>query len=435
MAQTTNVNLRIAPYKGKMYLFLQTKGTTTQRKRLIPGIEEPDLKNWDNKKQCFMSPTVKAIADNATLQTYLHGWQLVNETYTPASCDELLKVYEKAVLVQDKGTVTVKKTTLGDFIRQMIDEQRNCTGHFIQKPSSTYQQYLNLLRKLELQGRIINTPIDEITNAHCVQFSDYILDELHGTNYKNLMKWFVSVHNKAVEQGRNSHRFTFRASANAPQKEARRIRSLSIDQLAKFEAFDLSLLLNASTPKKTVQQYELYRDFAVFLYEMKLRPIDTVKLTYDNIYADEQGTVFIQYTPEKKKNSNVHPTQCPMSEKAKAIVRKYKGQSSRGYIFPFALNEYEWDYTDPADYKRHYSKWNRLLEQINTFLHKLEKPLKFRGLSLYMFRHTAFTVACKEMRESYFEIAAHGGTSVQMLEKHYVATGYNTQGKFNIQNL
>lgn len=65
----------------------------------------------------------------------------------------------------------------------------------------------------------------------------------------------------------------------------------------------------------------------------------------------------------------------------------------------------------------------------------MEKPLKFKGLTLYMFRHTAFTVACKEMKESYFEIASHGGTSVKMLEDHYVATGYNVKSKFNISNI
>jgi len=438
MTQKTNVNIRVAPLNGKLYLFVQTKGTSTQRKRLIPGIEEPDLQHWDAKGQCFKVATEKAISDNSTIRTFRNGFELVNEQFLPETCDELLRLYNNAVLVKNESTFTVKikKTTLGDFINKMIEEQRSCTGHFIKKPSSTYQQYLNLLRKLENEGRIIETPIDEIENAHCIQFSDYILHQLNGTNYKNLMKWFVAVHNKAVEQGRNRNQFTFKASANAPKKDASRIRSLSKEQLTKFEEFDLSQLVNGSTPKKTVRQYDLYRDFALFLYEMKLRPIDTVKLAYDNILVDDQGTVIIEYVPEKKKNYKAEEVvQSPMTTKAKAIVRKYKGQSSKGYIFPFALNEYDWDYTNPESYKRHYSKWNRLMEQINTFLHKMEKPLKFKGLTLYMFRHTAFTVACKEMKESYFEIASHGGTSVKMLEDHYVATGYNVKGKINIGEL
>lgn len=431
----TKVNIRVAPLNGKLYLFLQTKGTSVQRKRLIPGLDEPELSHWSQKDQKINAATTKAIANNATIKTFRDGFELINNTFLPDTCDELLRLYNQATFVKNESTVRIKKETLGDFLWKMIEEQKNCTGHFIQKPSSTYQQYLNLYHKLESEGRIIDVPIDEIDNQHCIRFSDYILNQLKGTNYKNLMKWFVAVHNRSVEQGKNNNQFSFKVSASAPQKDASAIRALTKDQLAKFENYDLSLLLNESTPKKTVKQYDLYRDFALFMYEMKLRPIDTVKLTYNNVLVDEQGTVIIEYVPEKKKNNHVGSTQCPMSEKAKAIVRKYKGQSSKGYIFPFALNEYDWNYTDPANYRRHYAKWNRLLEQINTFLGKMEKPLKFHELTLYIFRHTAFTVACKEMKESYFEIAAHGGTSVKMLEDHYVATGYNVQRKCDINKL
>lgn len=439
MAQdNTKVKIRVARYNGKLYLFAQTKGTSERRKRLIPGIEEePNWKFWNDKAQEFEKDYINALQLNSTIKTFRHGFDMVNENFLPETCDDLMKLYNQALFVKNETTVTVtiKKETLGDFLQGMIDEQKKCIGHFIQSPSSTYQQYINLLHKLQDEGHIINTPIDEIDNSHCIRFSDYALHELKGTNYRNLMKWFISVHNKAVTQGKNSHVFNFSIKDNAPKKDAMRIRSLTKDQLSKFEAYDLSLLLQAATPKKTVQIYELYRDFALFMYEMKLRPIDTVKLTYGNICEDEHGNFVIEYVPEKKKNYQDDFTQCPLTEKARQIIRKYKGQSTKGYIFPFALNERDWDYTTPASYKLHYAKWNRLLEQINTFLHKLEKPLKFKGLTLYMFRHTAFTVACKEMKESYFEIAAHGGTSLKMLEDHYVATGYQIKGKANINEV
>lgn len=430
MAQSTEtkVNLRVSPYKGRLFLFAQTKGTDQQKRRQIPGLENiaVDLSKWDKKEQRFNAPTTEAIAANSAIRTFVDGYKLVNETFTPATCAELFETYDRSTKIMAKGAAVIKKKTLGDFIIEMIDEQRTCTGHFMQLPSSTYQQYLALLRKLEKEGKLIDTPIEDIANRHCVQFSNYILKDLGGVNYKNLMKWFIAVHNKAVNLCENDHPFSFDMSDYIPRKTMEEgIRSLTPKQLETFEAYELELLLSPSTPKKALESYELYRDFAIFMYECKLRPIDTVKMRYDNIKVSVDGLDFIKYVPEKKKNLKEQPVvKCPMTEKAKLIAEKYKGQSSQGYVFPFALNEYQWDYSDPVQYKRHYSKWNRLLGEINAFLHKMEEPLGFQGLTLYMFRHTAFTIACKEMKQSYFEIAAYGGTSIKMLEDHYVSTGF-----------
>ena len=423
------VNLRVAPLDDSIYLFAQTKGTTKQRRRQVPGIVNPDFSTWDRKKQMFMAPTMDAIANNAAIATFKNGFELINNSFMPATCDELIMLYDNATVVKDDGSIVIKKMTVGDFINQIITEQKTCTKHFIQKPSSTYQLYLNLLHKLEKEGNIIKVPVEELNNEHVNEFSEFVLSELGGVNYKYLMKLFVSVCNKAVEQHRNQNVFKFSIAKHAPKRDAKRIRALSKEQLALFEAYDLSKLLNGSTPKKTAESYELYRDFALFLYEMKMRPIDVGKLRYSDIYMSDGNVLYIDYIPEKKKNLGQPSTQCPLSEKAVSIIRKYKGQSSKGYVFPFAINEYDWNFKDPESYRKHYRKWNRVLFQINTFLSKMEKPLGFPELTLYMFRHTAFTIACKEMKESVFVIAKQGGTSVEMLEKHYFSSVFNPTSK------
>lgn len=428
----TKVNLRVAPLDDGIYLFAQTKGTTKQRRRMVPGIVNPDFSTWDRKKQQFMAPTMEAISNNAAIKTFVSGFELVNNNFHPATCDELLMLYDNATVVKNEDSTVVKKLTMGDFIRQIITEQKTCTKHFIQKPSSTYQLYLNLLRKLEKEGKIIKVPIEELSSEHVNEFSEFVLSELGGVNYKYLMKLFISVCNKAVEQHRNHNVFKFSIAKHAPKRDAKRIRALSKEQLALFESYDLSKLLNGSTPKKTAESYELYRDFALFLYEMKMRPIDVAKLKYSDIYMSDNNILYIDYVPEKKKNMGLPSTQCPLSNKAIAIIKKYKGQSSKGYVFPFALNEYDWNYKDPVSYRKHYSKWNRVLFQINTFLSKMEKPLGFPELTVYMFRHTAFTIACKEMKESVFVIAKQGGTSVEMLEKHYFSSGFNPTSRCNM---
>lgn len=427
-----SVNIRVAPLDDGIYLFAQTKGTTKQRRRQVPGIINPDFTTWDRKKQMFMAPTTAAIANNAAIATFRTGFELINNNFHPATCDELIMLYDNSLVIKNDASVVVKKMTTGDFINQIITEQKTCTKHFIQKPSSTYQLYLNLLHKLEMEGNIINVPVDELSVEHVNGFSEFVLSELNGVNYKYLMKLFISVCNKAVEQHRNHNVFKFSIAKHAPKREAKRIRALSQEQLALFETYDLSRLVEGSAPRKTVEAYELYRDFALFLYEMKMRPIDVAKLNYTHIYMSDHNELYIDYVPEKKKNLGLPSTQCPLSEKAVSIIRKYKGQSSKGYVFPFALNEYDWDYNNPESYRKHYRKWNRVLFQINTFLSKMEAPLGFPDLTLYIFRHAAFTISCKEMKDSVFVIAKQGGTSVEMLEKHYFSSGFNPTARCNM---
>lgn len=47
------------------------------------------------------------------------------------------------------------------------------TGRGNKKPSRNYQTYINLLHKLEDEGRLIDIPVAEIDNSHFVWFSDY----------------------------------------------------------------------------------------------------------------------------------------------------------------------------------------------------------------------------------------------------------------------
>ena len=63
------------------------------------------------------------------------------------------------------------------------------------------------------------------------------------------------------------------------------------------------------------------------MYETKMRPIDVVKLRYEDIYDAPGGVKFIEYVPEKLKHHSGLITQSPLNEKALAIAIKYKGRS------------------------------------------------------------------------------------------------------------
>lgn len=88
-----------------------------------------------------------------------------------------------------------------------------------------------------------------------------------------------------------------------------------------------------------------------------MRPVDVTRAYNDNIVTID-GQLFYRYTPEKKKNNpqtnNDKITRARLNDVALPIIDKYKGKSSRVYIFPFSLNEYDWDMMNANSW----SKWN-----------------------------------------------------------------------------
>ena len=138
--------------------------------------------------------------------------------------------------------------------------------------------------------------------------------------------------------------------------------------------------------------------------------------------------MYWRYTPEKKKNYQTTDAsvKAPLSKVALCIIKKYKGVNSQGYIFPFAMNEYNWDAAfDECHWDaKKWNNWNnrkqRALEMVNAWLKKVGEILEIPHLTLYTFRHSAFTHACNADNANWGIIAMEGGTSIKMLESRYV---------------
>ena len=93
--------------------------------------------------------------------------------------------------------------------------------------------------------------------------------------------------------------------------------------------------------------------------------------------------------------------------------------SPQGYIFPFSMNNYEWDFDNAKSFAKWYIRKQKQLEDINKFLEKIKPILKAKQLTNYTFRHSAFTHEIKAGKKNIMQIAKEGGTSVKMLEHHY----------------
>lgn len=95
--------------------------------------------------------------------------------------------------------------------------------------------------------------------------------------------------------------------------------------------------------------------------------------------------------------------------------------SKGGYLLPLPINETAWgDDIDGEIFSRWEVKRNNTLEHTNSNLQKIATALGITTrVTLYTFRHSAITHACKRKGANVFEIARNAGTSVAMIQKHY----------------
>ena len=183
----------------------------------------------------------------------------------------------------------------------------------------------------------------------------------------------------------------------------------------KFCYLDLTIIPHSGVNRMFYK--ELYRDFCIFLYEMKMRPCDVIRLHTNNI-----NNSFIVYVAEKKKNyldEHKRTTCVKLTETAKRIVCKYRGKSTKGYVFPFTMNNYDWDFDNAVSWNKWQNRKQKTLQDINEFLHKFESILHVKEITLYTFRHSAFTHAVNAKGSNLMRIAREGSTSIDMLENHY----------------
>ena len=415
--------------KGILCVVVGYRGTPQGRKsNPIDGLTSPDFRYWDKKAQRFTTGTDTARANNPVLEAICER------------CDELLNnsaITSPSEFVDalKSGHTASEVITLGSFLRSLIDEMRNGTNN--KRPSKTYQPYINLLHKLEreqtaqYEGKsldLINVPIADVDNKCFIQFSNFVLslsDDEGKSNYLNIMKLFKQTHKKAFDRELTDTVLRFNYIDNAPlcpDEDNEKSPSLTPQQYAQFVALDVRTL-----PKSGTLSYELmqmYKDFCVFLYETKLRPVDVTRAHTDNIVT-VNGAKFLKYTPEKKKNNKQKDktVYAPLSYVALSIIAKYDGKSSQGYIFPFSLNEYKWDMLNAKSWNKWNNRKARLQEMINKWLReKVAKALNWDIVPhLYTFRHSTLTHACMSEGANWGIIALNGGTSIDMLQRHYVS--------------
>lgn len=437
----SRISLKFTKKDGKFCLCALVKGTQVRHYKVVNVLKNPNFSKWNPQAQMFVSKAENDLQNNILLLNFLAPFEKLLEEHQFESGKDLFAMYdlgekeriEKALLEEQK------EMTLGEYLEQVIEEFKNPTKR---KPSANFMTYQTLQSKLLKENRIIRTPISKVNRNTFVHFSDFILNQkgLKGTgkNYISLMKLLIATINRARKAGLTDYTPNFPYMDYAPvinklsekaadlNNSGGTVKSLSPDQYDRFIALDLDCI-QLRKPHLNFFK-ELYRDFCILLYEMKSRPIDIMKLTWDNIAFNKQyGRWTCTYIPSKKKNYSFmreHDTN-PLvvqflTPRAMEIILKYKDKSKYGYVLPFAHNNKKWDLEDPDQYHSYYIQQNRAQGRINRFLWKVGDYFGLPyHLTIYAFRRTAITKALIDNDMPISMLAKVAGTSVGMIEHHY----------------
>lgn len=414
MANRIILNLRFTTEKGMgLSLKATVKGTSKANYKKVQGLRNPDYSYWDNKSQCFNQPSLDAIHNNKVLQEMRDHYQKLLDTGKIQDGKQLFSdnpLEER----QEKPSVL----TLGAYLQRLIDSMKS---EKVQMPSKNYQCYITLLHKLELEKNVIEVPLKDVDDTQFMKFSNFVLNELNGVNYIGLMKKFHATIVKARKEKLTVHVLDYPYREKAPrniikaaEKAQNGVDILTVKQYKKFVEMDLNEVPHGN--KMQVKYMELYRDFCVFIYEMKMRPCDVVKLNVSDI----KGNNIIYWATKKKNyiNESSSFVVTPLTKTSKAIIEKYRGKSSKGYVFPFAMNEYDWDFKDAVSFNKWNNRKQATQERINVFLRKVADIFGVSKLTIYTFRHSTFTHKIMS-GANLMQLAKEGGTSVSMLEHHY----------------
>lgn len=445
------ISLKFTNRHNRFCLVATVVGTTTRHYRVIEELSDPNYAHWDKKSQRFVSRSPKDAENNRILDGILQKYQALLDARDFENGKQLFAYEESKNPISIKPARVIKKSfpapqskqaqgpTMREWLNQVINDIKNPTRL---KPSASYQGYLTLLHALEQEGTLVDKPLKEFSDDSFVSFIKWIKKRKPkkgcGNNFFGLMKIFTATLNRArkarlIDYQPNFpymdyapiHKITDKASEFLTNGGA--IKSLSPEQYEAFKVLDVDTVISGRSAQ-TFYHKNMYRDFCILMYEMKSRPIDILRLHWDNIALDPStGRYTCTYIPAKKKNygaSSKHTSKALviqyLTEDAVKIIMKYKGQSKGGYVFPFPMNNLRWNLDDPMDFHRNYYLANGVCGRINKFLHKVGELFGLTyQLTLYAFRRTAITQAVTDNKMPIAMIAKIAGTSVEMIEAHY----------------
>lgn len=278
-------------------------------------------------------------------------------------------------------------------------------------PSTNRARYQVLYNKTR-GGFLADVPINSITKSDVLEFARRWA-ETYPKSYDSDMATFSAAINRAYKEGLRDEGCPSSWREYAPVSDfslkdaAEGVSVLTVDEYEFFCEF----IKSEFNAKK-----RLYYDVCVLIYELKMRPIDVLRIRKSGISGE--GYV---YLPTKKKNIKArqrHVVKVSFTERASLIIQKYWNSTDNDYLLPFKGNLSDPDLSSPSEYMTYIGKVKNFTHGISYCLRCLDWIGHDRGTA-YLFRHSAFTHEINACKKPIMQIAKEGGTSVAMLEKHY----------------
>ena len=439
-----DILLKLVKKNGKICVSAVVRETRQRHYKVAEGLKNPNLKTWDKQRQIFDRRSLNADFNNNLLEEVMGELSRLRDEKRPSTGPELFRMWDELRSVRKTAVVPLvpekREITFGEWLDVIIDGIRNPTRL---KPTSTYQGYLMVKHRLEKEGTLLDTPVSQLNDDSFLRAIRWIGAQKghygRGNNFIGFMKMFRAAISRAkkarlttytpdfpyMDYAPVTHRVTEKASELLAMGGT--VNSLTREQMEEFRTIDLSGIPLARGAHMEYYK-ELYRDYALLLYELKSRPADVMKLHWDNIAFDKAaGRYTLAYIPAKKKNygASARHTMSALvvqylSDEALRIMNKYRGKSPAGYVFPFPIHRRRWNLDNPDDYHLYYYRSNHVHGAINRFLRRVGKAIGVPfDLTLYAFRRSAITHAIMDNKLPIAVIAKMAGTSIPMIEMHY----------------
>ncbi|MDR1121215.1 MAG: hypothetical protein LBM08_09890 [Dysgonamonadaceae bacterium] len=379
-----------------------------------PNIE----RHWNAGKERFSSNAISYMENNKILEDFKEIYFSLIKEHPELSAKQVAQYYSASKSAdslpsQMQDTITSRNMNLVEkYLEAVIEREKVKSGCNFEK----YYYLLKKCRKL-LPGFSFLT-FKEINFDKCVSIARIFAKH---NGYKDSAKIFRSLLGKAAKD----HEINFTLSQigdfmfadynpRINEIDHKKPDVLNPEQLKKFLNMDISKVTPDFRNRKRV---ELYHDFCVFMFHTFFAPCDAIKLRYKDITV--QGKI---HTKRKKTHKEV---EVPVDSVAESIINKYRGKSKDGYVFPIMDDKKSEKYAMKDFIFRQFRK------NINCWLKHVSPEIGVDyGLYLYVFRHTAITVALDNgVPISYVAMAA--GTSSELIQKHY----YNGDNQMNTDRL
>lgn len=387
-------------------IFFQTGYARVSKVLNITGA----LKDWDNETQTFKSKSSDAAVRNKQLldlkMQYLQvveEWEAGGEPWSPVQWSHALD-NAKASRLEAPKVVTVDKW-MEDFIETSYKTERCKNGNIV----GSFSHANNL--------KLMKNELDQFTvQKYGKSFSKYYFQDITELFVKD---YSTFLQKKGLENGNNAglcHKLRMlRGICSNANKEG-----IPGARVSQFLAVKEKLLWDETTPKTL--PYEVFR---------KIENIDrsyfTVKeqfyldLFLFSFYAGGMGDKDVCYltwsciqndTLVYERMKTCKKAQMPLTDKAKAIIDRYKAQSYGKFVFPVLLEKHATEKQKILRIIAVQAQVNRLLERVRGIVGYKEK------ITWYSARGTFIT---KMLEEGYspLVVAQFAGNSPQVIYKHY----------------